>query len=106
MQESLAEYELALRYCAEENICFACWQIDPSMPVALNPTTDMCPMCDEEEWGEYETASPIETLESTSEAPSDESQTQVDHLACWGCREGVLNQLGHMDPGGCLYFEA
>jgi hypothetical protein len=24
---------------------------------------------------------------------------------CWGCREGALNQVGHMDYGGCLYFE-
>ena len=24
---------------------------------------------------------------------------------CWGCREGALNQLGHMNYGGCLYFE-
>jgi hypothetical protein len=24
---------------------------------------------------------------------------------CWGCQEGILNQLGHMDQGGCLYTE-
>jgi hypothetical protein len=24
---------------------------------------------------------------------------------CSGCLYGELNQLGHMDPGGCLYFE-
>jgi len=22
---------------------------------------------------------------------------------CSGCRDGILNQLGHMDEGGCLY---
>jgi len=22
---------------------------------------------------------------------------------CWGCIENQLNQLAHMDPGGCLY---
>jgi len=27
-------------------------------------------------------------------------------VTCWGCREGILNQLGHVDPGGCLYYEA
>jgi len=26
-------------------------------------------------------------------------------ITCWGCREGILNQLGHIDPGGCLYYE-
>ena len=24
---------------------------------------------------------------------------------CWGCRTGVLNQQGHIEPGGCLYSE-
>ena len=24
---------------------------------------------------------------------------------CWGCREGILNQQGHMNHGGCLYYE-
>ena len=24
---------------------------------------------------------------------------------CSGCRDGILNQLGHMDEGGCLYTE-
>jgi len=25
------------------------------------------------------------------------------HPTCEGCRYGYLNQLGHMEPGGCLY---
>lgn len=25
------------------------------------------------------------------------------YISCEGCRNGYLNQLGHMDPGGCLY---
>ena len=29
----------------------------------------------------------------------------ASEITCWGCREGILNQLGHMDYGGCLYFE-
>jgi hypothetical protein len=24
-------------------------------------------------------------------------------LTCLGCEQGVFNQLGHMDKGGCLY---
>lgn len=31
------------------------------------------------------------------------AQAQTEEQTCWGCREGVLNQLGHMDYGGCLY---
>ena len=38
------------------------------------------------EFGEYQTA------------PQTVSQ-------CAGCREGALNQQGHMDYGGCLYLE-
>ena len=26
------------------------------------------------------------------------------YSTCQGCRDGVLNQLGHMDEGGCLYL--
>jgi len=29
----------------------------------------------------------------------------ASEITCWGCREGIANQLGHMDYGGCLYFE-
>lgn len=32
-------------------------------------------------------------------------QDLTDERTCWGCRNGILNQLGHVDPGGCLYFE-
>ena len=24
-------------------------------------------------------------------------------MRCYGCKTGILNQLGHMEPGGCLY---
>ena len=34
-----------------------------------------------------------------------EFQGAPQEVTCWGCREGILNQLGHMDYGGCLYFE-
>ena len=40
------------------------------------------------EFGEYQMALPQQVVSE-----------------CWGCREGILNQLGHMDYGGCLYFE-
>lgn len=26
-----------------------------------------------------------------------------ENISCEGCRNDYLNQLGHMDPGGCLY---
>lgn len=27
-------------------------------------------------------------------------------VICWGCKENQLNQLAHMDYGGCLYYDA
>lgn len=30
-------------------------------------------------------------------------QKQESPLTCLGCEQGILNQLGHMDEGGCLY---
>ena len=29
-----------------------------------------------------------------------------EESTCQGCRDGILNQLGHMDEGGCLYVES
>ena len=34
---------------------------------------------------------------------SDYQDANAQESTCWGCREGILNQLGHMDQGGCLY---
>jgi len=33
----------------------------------------------------------------------DDGNANTTEITCWGCREGILNQLGHMDYGGCLY---
>ena len=34
---------------------------------------------------------------------NDYQDAPIQETTCWGCREGILNQLGHMDYGGCLY---
>ena len=26
-----------------------------------------------------------------------------NETTCSGCKDGILNQLGHMEEGGCLY---
>lgn len=31
---------------------------------------------------------------------------QKNDVICLGCKEGQLNQLGHMDYGGCLYYDS
>ena len=34
------------------------------------------------------------------------TDSNVSHeITCLGCRDGILNQLGHVDQGGCLYEE-
>jgi hypothetical protein len=30
----------------------------------------------------------------------------VIKTSCWGCRDNELNQLAHIDYGGCLYYDA
>ena len=30
-------------------------------------------------------------------------ELRLRELMCWGCRDQVLNQQGHMGPGGCLH---
>lgn len=30
-------------------------------------------------------------------------ENRLRKLMCWGCRDEVLNQQGHMGPGGCMY---
>ena len=32
-------------------------------------------------------------------------EKRLRELRCWGCRDDVLNQQGHMGPGGCLEDE-
>ena len=31
---------------------------------------------------------------------------EPDDVSCWGCKEGLANQQGHMEYGGCLYQSA
>jgi hypothetical protein len=30
---------------------------------------------------------------------------QINKITCHGCQNGILNQLGHSEIGGCLYTE-
>ena len=41
-----------------------------------------------------------------SEIVSINSSNESNEITCLGCRDGILNQLGHIDKeGGCLYEE-
>jgi hypothetical protein len=48
-------------------------------------------------------------MDSTSEKVvivNDSQSTEEEEetfITCRGCREGIFNQLGHMESGGCLY---
>ena len=108
-------------YCSIEGICYTCWQQDPVDMISLDPVTHMCPNCDE--WTEFQMASaPLPLSESSSplsQTPSLETSQSYDNQeqclthsssdminkTCWGCLEDQLNQLAHMDIGGCLYSE-
>ena len=42
-------------------------------------------------------------LETDFNEPPEQQKYEV---SCWGCKENQANQLGHMDYGGCLYYDA
>lgn len=54
-------------------------------------------------------------MESSSKKAKDDVKKQIPDAiqntseetptstTCLGCEQGVFNQLGHMDEGGCLY---
>lgn len=49
--------------------------------------------------------------ESLSESSFSQSESLSEgifppHSTCYGCRNGILNQLGHMEKGGCLYVSS
>lgn len=45
----------------------------------------------------------IEKEESNTDQTQEKLQIPQSPLICAGCRDGIMNQLGHMDIGGCLY---
>jgi hypothetical protein len=53
-----------------------------------------CPICD---------ARPFEPYDNEGHCGA--YCAEMSKGFCWGCRTGVLNQQGHMEPGGCLYSE-
>lgn len=61
-----------------------------------------------DQFDQFENDQPWETQEfyqvQDDQDNSDDYQgAHAQETTCWGCREGILNQLGHMDYGGCLY---
>ena len=93
--------EKAKQFCSEHGICFVCFSLDPEVLVYLE--NGECKNCNE----------PLEP-EAPTEATDSESafiQSHIAYLAerrrvCYGCQKGLLNQQGHMQPGGCLYSES
>ena len=51
-----------------------------------------------------EPAVEIEDENKTETAPIENKSDQKKESSCWGCNEGIANQQGHMDFGGCLYM--
>jgi hypothetical protein len=97
--------------------------IGPGAPApsdTLESSNDSGGDCDFQEAVEPETEILIETaptaLDDLTEpeslpgsVDSDEDDFKIENdervRNCSGCNEGLLNQLGHMSPGGCLFSE-
>ena len=115
----------------QEEFCLSCYQRDQVLLIYL--WNNLCPCCDFQE--EIETyvepeliepeltepeltepeilieMSPSILVDLTEPVPgsvdSDEDEDEILQRIkdCSGCQEGLLNQLGHIHPGGCLFSE-
>ena len=95
----MEDKEKAKQFCSEHGVCFVCFCHDQEVLVYL-------------EKGECKNCMPalsesqLEKKEKTDESAFIKSH--MDYLAerrrvCYGCQHALLNQQGHMGPGGCLY---
>ena len=87
----MSEEERERCYCNVLQICYDCWKIDPQDIIELDDE-GVCPKCD--------------TAEVVVEPPEEANVSSAPTYDCPGCANGVANQLGHMDEGGCLYTAA
>ena len=76
-------------FCEKEVCCLSCYQRDQIFNIY--PSDKLCPCCNE-------LAGLTENLE---EQFMNEFYERM--RLCEGCQEGLLNQQGHMRPGGCLF---
>ena len=88
--------EKAKQFCSEHGVCFVCFSHDPEILIYLEK--GVCKNCSE-------------SVETEAAKPADESAFIKSHMVylaerrrvCYGCQQALLNQQGHMQPGGCLY---
>lgn len=93
-------------YCRALEICYACWKVDPESSITLED--GRCPECftDELTWTPREedySSAPAYSFVTAESESEDEAEAKVEPEECSGCKDGALNQQGHMHEGGCLY---
>ena len=87
--------EKAKQFCSEHGICFVCFCADPEVLIYLK--NGECKSC-----GPDQLAAEIQKKESAF-IKSHEAYLAERRRVCYGCQHALLNQQGHMEPGGCLY---
>ena len=102
----MSNEKLLRDFCTAEGVCFTCLTHDPEFLMYLE--NGLCSYCDATE-GEIQEAqeADVEQEESSEiDYPSESESESEIRKNCYGCQHDLLNQQGHMEPGGCLYDES
>ena len=104
-------------YCADTNQCYACFLTETESTFC----DGLCSVCDDGiisdiKWVKSLTTPEIEEQLNAIKEITKESEHWVTLFVkeltlrktdnCQGCKDGLLNQQGHMNEGGCLYGES
>ena len=82
----MEDKEKAKQFCSEHGVCFVCFCHDQEVLVYLEK--GICKNC---------------TTDESAFIKSHMAYLAERRRACYGCQHALLNQQGHMQPGGCLY---
>jgi len=82
----MEDKEKAKQFCSEHGICFVCFCHDQEVLVYLEK--GVCKNC---------------TTDESALIKSHMEYLAERRRVCYGCQHALLNQQGHMQPGGCLY---
>ena len=100
-------------YCAEMSQCYTCFLTD----IKITLFNGLCYVCDDlisdSAWVKSHSTNQIEEHINNIKEVTEQTDRWITVLVnelterktenCQGCKEGLLNQQGHMYEGGCLY---
>jgi hypothetical protein len=98
----------ALKYAQARKKAAKLWKARKAWLSSLEPTSrlkncDTCYSSLHQIWIPTRTTLTVSQWDTLYVSGIQESPDVKTIVSCWGCKEGHLNQLGHMSYGGCLY---